>query len=1314
MRKRFALFLVIVLITSLFTNQAFAFANEVDTEQTVKEETNKSDESINHVVSDSETKDEKIVFEDYDLEMVIREQLRKISGDLLRSDVESITSLDAGYKNISSLKGLQFLTNLKSLYLGGNNISDIEPLRNLTNLEHLDLGYNNIKNIEPLSNLVNLYYLDLGGNRIEDIDSLGALLKLENLYLQKNSLTDIGSLESLINLKYLELGNNLIEDISALVKNSNNGGLGNSKVNLSNNLLKLSQGTQNVLDIQTLLDNGVNVSYIPQRELVKVSGIELYPENLTLSLNQTYSLHAEPKPYNATNRNVSWTSSNKAVATINEDGLVTAVSEGESIITVTTDDGGYKDSIKVKVFSDGVVNFPDPNLEALIRERINKATGELQKSDLAEIRDLQGYNRNISNIQGIENLVNLYSLELTNNQIEDISPLETLLNNGGLPKWINLNGNYLNIKEGSETLNIIQNIKAKGVDVYYESQKTRATGVQINSNYGKISTLGLVKDKFAEKQLSATLLPQNAYVNSKIIWTSSNDAVAKVDNNGTVKAVSEGTATITVTTEDGGHQDSIEVTVYPDEVVTIEDKNLETLIRNQVGRLAGDIKRSDVLPVETLSYPYSDISNLEGLENFVNLQDLNIGGNSIKDLSQISNLINLSQLNLSDTGLSDISSLTGLNNLSWLRLYDNNIRDIGPIATIPNLSYLDVRWNKLTDISTFAQNVNYQNTTNPLEFDLSYNYLDLSKESQNAKDIQTLLDHGFKVTYLPQNTPDPSIKPLEVYSVVIDNQEGARPQAGISDAELIYELAVAPGITRYLALFDASKDIDKIGPVRSARKSLTDIAAGYRGAFAHAGGSGESLSLIPNLPIMNIDEIYGSGEYFYRSKDRVAPHNLYTDSKRLTDAIQDRDGDTGALSTNLLPVGSITGGTDANKVVTTFKGRAYETAFNWDAEAKRYTKYENNKKVVTEEDSSIQVNNVIQIFVPHTQYYSSEWLIDVDMIGSGPAHYYRDGKVWKGYWKKTSSEESMEFYLEDDSKMQFTEGKAWVLVDEAFSDTNVTPSTGQNDVSTASAIEIEFNEKIKEGSLYKDIQLKNQLNQSIAITKTIEGNRLIIKPKEKLLNNQYYTFIMPEGAVENTKGMKSTEVKTEFKTKGEYDASLVLGKGWNLISTPKQVDEFSISEDDVDGWLSFGLKGETNTWLNEQEDVVKELQNPASAVFIKVNKETTIYFNWKTEVSPQESFATKTLTSGWNLIGVGTDSNLKDVLSDLRYENGKGLTRIYAPNLYNNNKQRPSNGWWLTNVLDLTEWNYNYSMNSYDGYWVYLKDTDEVYTTIVE
>ncbi len=71
---------------------------------------------------------------------------------------------------------------------------------------------------------------------------------------------------------------------------------------------------------------------------VKVTGVKLDKETLTRQVGDSYQLKATVLPENATNKAVTWSSSNKAIATVNSKGLVTAKTVGTATITVTTKD----------------------------------------------------------------------------------------------------------------------------------------------------------------------------------------------------------------------------------------------------------------------------------------------------------------------------------------------------------------------------------------------------------------------------------------------------------------------------------------------------------------------------------------------------------------------------------------------------------------------------------------------------------------------------------------------------------------------------------------------------------------------------------------------------------------------------------------------------------------------------------------------------------------------------------------------------------------------------------------------------------------
>ncbi len=73
-----------------------------------------------------------------------------------------------------------------------------------------------------------------------------------------------------------------------------------------------------------------------------------------------------------------------------------------------------------------VVAFPDPKLEAVIRQAIHKPTGDILDSDLLGLETLNAPSAGIACLSGIEHCVNLIGLELSNNQIADVSPLSNL------------------------------------------------------------------------------------------------------------------------------------------------------------------------------------------------------------------------------------------------------------------------------------------------------------------------------------------------------------------------------------------------------------------------------------------------------------------------------------------------------------------------------------------------------------------------------------------------------------------------------------------------------------------------------------------------------------------------------------------------------------------------------------------------------------------------------------------------------------------------------------------------------------------------
>jgi len=247
-----------------------------------------------------------ISFEDTELENTVRNAsgyTGNSSGPIYLKDVFGIDDLNTNYKNITSLNGIENILNLRVFSCVQSNIRDLTQLSGLINLEYLYLMDNLINDITPLSNLTNLFELYIDNNQFSDITSLSNLKKLRELYFNTNQVVDISVLSNfkelrklslysnhvmditilsnlnnlayfnfasntvsninpltnLINLDTINLAYNTVSDITSLV---NNVGLTtNDNIDMRNNNLDLTAGSEDMQNIQALIDRGIVVLY---------------------------------------------------------------------------------------------------------------------------------------------------------------------------------------------------------------------------------------------------------------------------------------------------------------------------------------------------------------------------------------------------------------------------------------------------------------------------------------------------------------------------------------------------------------------------------------------------------------------------------------------------------------------------------------------------------------------------------------------------------------------------------------------------------------------------------------------------------------------------------------------------------------------------------------------------------------------------------------------------------------------------------------------------------------------------------------------
>ncbi|MDD5438178.1 MAG: DUF3048 domain-containing protein, partial [Patescibacteria group bacterium] len=199
---------------------------------------------------------------------------------------------------------------------------------------------------------------------------------------------------------------------------------------------------------------------------------------------------------------------------------------------------------------------------------------------------------------------------------------------------------------------------------------------------------------------------------------------------------------------------------------------------------------------------------------------------------------------------------------------------------------------------------------------------------------------------------------LQSWAVMVEMHPDARPLSGIAKANLVFEAPVEGGITRLMAVFDATTTLPSVGPVRSARPYFVEWADGLNSVYAHVGGSPEALNRIMGLAgFRNLDEMANS-KYFWRSKDRYAPHNVYTDRQYLLLAAQTKGWRTQPVTS--WTYDNSTSTTQGNyRTVKIPYGGSYSVEWKYDPEQDLYTRYMGGKKFADADGSVIQTKNIL-------------------------------------------------------------------------------------------------------------------------------------------------------------------------------------------------------------------------------------------------------------------------------------------------------------------------------------------------------------------
>jgi hypothetical protein len=287
-----------------------------------------------------------------------------------------------------------------------------------------------------------------------------------------------------------------------------------------------------------------------------------------------------------------------------------------------------------------------------------------------------------------------------------------------------------------------------------------------------------------------------------------------------------------------------------------------------------------------------------------------------------------------------------------------------------------------------------------------------------------------------------------VLAVMIENSPDARPQSGLTEAGVVFEAIAEGGITRFIVFYQEVEPT-LIGPVRSVRPYYLDWAAAFDAGIAHVGGSDEAIRMVRSGNYgVDLDQ-FANDAAFWRSKDRRAPHNVYTDYAHLSqlaaakgktsskftgftrqDIVKEDDL---ATADNATPPETEFKTSDTESTATTINlaisSSPYAVSYQYDAATKTYQRSVGGRahlsRALDKTDTAIAPDVVIAMHVSQT-LMADRLHNQITTTGSGEVFVFQDGQVTKGTWTKSSVSAQLRFLDSDGQEIKLKRGQTWL------------------------------------------------------------------------------------------------------------------------------------------------------------------------------------------------------------------------------------------------------------------------------------------------
>ncbi len=308
------------------------------------------------------------------------------------------------------------------------------------------------------------------------------------------------------------------------------------------------------------------------------------------------------------------------------------------------------------------------------------------------------------------------------------------------------------------------------------------------------------------------------------------------------------------------------------------------------------------------------------------------------------------------------------------------------------------------------------------------------KELERKKSVRTA-----PLTGLPDETGASFKRPA--VTVKVNNTSAAR-QYGIDQADVVYEEVVEGGYTRLAAVFN-SHSPDKVGPVRSVRKTDQSIVWPIGGVFAYSGGADYAIQSIDTAPVTQLDETR-AGSMMYRDPNdsRYAPFNLWArvDQMYQTKA---KPVPPPPLFAYRSPRSRVTG-TPITAFIVGFQGlddngMSFAVTWTWDAKSGDWLRSKFGAPDIDGGNVRLAPKNVVVMFVQYAGGAGAEGS-EAQLTGTGDAWVFTAGKEIKGHWSRPDKAKPARLTDANGHEIRLTPGQTWVELPDTSYQVAVLPS----------------------------------------------------------------------------------------------------------------------------------------------------------------------------------------------------------------------------------------------------------------------------------